>query len=171
MLSFSNFLNLSCIFTAGQRSCGKVMFSQASVILFGERGWVCLKWCHHVSLAGGGHVQGVGMSRGGYVWGRVCRGVGIRDPMVYPPHPTGHRFWDTHPHQYWHLVAATQKHTVGKWAVRILLACFLVAPCVLILSADPGTEGTDTWNGAKYLFVDKYAYCTIPSIDMESTFW
>ena len=59
---------------------------------------------------------------------------------------------------------------VGKRAVGILLECFLVAPCILILSADPGTEAMDTWNRAKYLFVDKCAYCTIPSIDMESTF-
>ena len=66
-------------------------------------------------------------------------------------------------------MAATQKHTVCKWAIRILLACFLVAPRVLILPVHPGTEGTDTWNRAKYLFFDKDVYCTIPSIDMEST--
>ena len=32
------------------------------------------------------------------------------------------------PHQYGHLVA-TKADTVGKWAVRILLECFLVSEC------------------------------------------
>ena len=46
-------------------------------------------------------------------------------PGPFPPQ-------DTHPLQYWHLVAATPTRTVGKRAVRSLLECFLVT------GADPG---------------------------------
>ena len=38
----------------------------------------------------------------------------------------GEYAWDTQPFQYWHLVVATEKLTVSKRAVRILLECILV---------------------------------------------
>ena len=34
--------------------------------------------------------------------------------------------WYPTPNHYWHLVVSTEARTVGKWAVHILLECFLV---------------------------------------------
>ena len=37
------------------------------------------------------------------------------------------------PHHYWHLVVAIETHTVGKWAVCILLECCLVISTLVFL--------------------------------------
>ena len=109
-------------------------------------GWVCFQWYHQVSLAvewvcfqwwppgvtntgDGRYVQrgrvGGGMSRG---WG-VCPGVGEYVQGEYVQRRGGYvqrrvgctRDLGYPPNQYWHLMAATKAHKIGKWAVHILL--------------------------------------------------
>ena len=91
-------------------------------------GWMAMSR-GQVCLGMGGYTRGSRYTRGsGYTrGGRYTRKVSILGGLVYmvyiPPDmgagiPT--------PNRYWHLVAATTTHTVGKQVVQCLLECFLV---------------------------------------------
>ena len=109
------------VFTARNSSCGKVMFSQASVCPLGAGGYARF---HVPSEGWGWYVEG------GYIQGGYTRGIlGIPEGgYVYPPQDIGPGV-PTQPPPLLTLsglVVATTAHTVGKRAIHILLECCLV---------------------------------------------
>ena len=141
----------SCVFTARQRSCGKVMFSV-----------VCV--CHSDCLSKGDpHVTIT----------HDALGLTVQDPP-WPWPPTGYQIWDPWPQTplYWHLVANIVetcsnlftwgspgsntwwwplKHIPFPSGVCILLECFLV---IHVLQCSQKTDAT-----VENLFTMAYQIC------------
>ena len=145
---FFLYMSHHVVFTAHQRSFGKVIGNVFNSMCLFTGEWVCLVpgpfwgWVGILgprSLTGGVGVPGPrSLPGGGYVQGE---GVGIPEGVGYTrgwrqvyqkwwggfytlPSPSRHGAWDTH--QYWHLVAATTTRMIGKRTIRSLLECFLV---------------------------------------------
>ena len=104
------------VITVHQQSCGKVIFSQVSFILFRWRGSTCDITHDSLDLTVQGPLQT-------WTWGTP---LGPSPGQLLAT--SGGHHWrsvqtcslDLPPSQYWHLVV-TGACTVGKWAIRILL--------------------------------------------------
>ena len=114
----------SSIFTTRKRSCGKVIFSQVSLILF--------TGCPHVMTTHDalGHGYPLDTRHGTYP-------PPLPLPSLLLPTSDGHHRGPVQtcslkdlPPWFWHLVVAIKTHTVGKQTVRILLECCLVISIV-----------------------------------------
>ena len=117
-----------CIVTARKQSLGEIMFSQASVCSQGVGNIKIHPWVGGYFLRpnmGPGYTTPPDMWSEGtlcpttYIWWSSLKAYSnmlIWGPTPCPPP----RHW------YWHLVVATEIHTVGRQAVHILLECCLV---------------------------------------------
>ena len=138
------------LFTAHNSSCGKVMFSQVSVILFVGRGASHASWnrSHGRSTSLWTPDLGYPLSLL-HLEIRPAQTCSLKAlPLLVIPRDQHWRHVQTWslealpcPHCYWHLVVATETCIVGKWEVHILVECFLVL-CVISLHTHSVSETT-----------------------------